>query len=230
MAKYKLVVFDMAGTTVKDSGNVADSFLAAFRQKGIEIPAEEAQKVMGWRKIDAIRMLLQKLAPERAEEAGVEALIESIHDNFINNMIAFYASDTDLQPLPHAEALFQSLRNQGIHVALNTGFTRAITDTILQRLHWHDGAGPDAVICSDEVPEGRPHPHMINALMKRFGIEGADKVVKVGDTEVDVQEGRNAGCGLVLAITTGAYSRSQLEMAKPDYIINSLHEIPALLV
>ncbi len=35
MSAIQLVVFDIAGTTVRDKGNVADSFIAAFRSFGL---------------------------------------------------------------------------------------------------------------------------------------------------------------------------------------------------
>ena len=61
--------------------------------------------------------------------------------------------------------------------------------------------------------------------MQQLLIENAADVIKVGDTEVDIKEGRNAGCGLVVAVTTGAYLREQLNQHHPDYIINSLNEL-----
>lgn len=228
MAKFKLVVFDMAGTTVRDKGNVAESFVNAFEHNQFPIPATEVNKVMGWRKKDAIKMLLRQYYPQT--ELNEEALIEKIHADFINNMISFYKHDTDLQPLPFAEELFELLKAKGIKVALNTGFTKSITNVLLSQLHWEEGKQIDAVISSDEVKEGRPHPYMIEKLMFHFGIDDAMLVAKVGDTEVDVMEGRSAGCGLVVSVTTGAYSREQLEQYNPDKIIDSLHEFPALIL
>ena len=70
---------------------------------------------------------------------------------------------------------------------------------------------------------------MIRALMARAGIDDPRAVLKIGDTEVDVREGRNAGAGLVVAVTTGAYSRAALEAYSPDRIIDSLRELPELL-
>ena len=224
MSNYSLVVFDMAGTTVRDKGNVAEAFINALARHNITVPAEEVNKVMGWRKKEAIRILLQKF------HTVDEELIDTLHEQFTQNMIAFYRQDEDLQPLPFAEDVFTALRNQNIKVALNTGFTRAITDVLLEQLNWTTGNVVDDVIASDEVQEGRPHPFMIQELMKRHGIEDASAIVKVGDTEVDVQEGRNAGCGLVVAVTTGAYTREALEEYQPDKIIDSLHELPSLIL
>jgi phosphonatase-like hydrolase len=187
------------------------------------MPIAEVKKVMGFRKMDAIVLLLGKFAPDRKDD---EVLVDRIHTRFIDNMIEFYRNDETLAPFPHAEAVFRSLKQQGIKVALNTGFTRAITDTILHRLRWDDrSALIDRVICSDEVPNGRPHADMIGVLMDDLGIDSPEQVLKVGDTEVDVEEGRNAACGKVVSVTTGAYTREQLRPSGPDFIIDDLQEL-----
>jgi phosphonatase-like hydrolase len=228
MADYSLVVFDIAGTTVRDKGHIAEAFIDAFDAYDVTIPVAEVNKVMGWRKKDAIRLLLDKYQPV-IDEAS-DDLIEKIHDQFIRNMIAFYETDEELRPLNDAEEIFVALKEQNIKVALNTGFTRAITDVILKRLNWRTDRLIDFVIASDEVPEGRPHPYMIHELMKRSGVTDPLKVIKVGDTEVDIQEGRNAGCGLVVAVTTGAYTKEALSQYNPDHIIDGLKQLPALML
>jgi len=230
MSNIQLVIFDIAGTTVYDNGQVAEAFIAACRTADIEVPVDEVKKVMGFRKLDAIRLLLDKFSPAVPSGAEREKVISEIHEHFIRSMIAFYQEDPGLRPMPHAEELFSTLRNKGIRVALNTGFTRAITDAILHRLHWDNGQGHvDSVICSDEVPQGRPSPDMIRLLMQRLGIASAGSVLKVGDTEVDVEEGRNAGCGIVVSVTTGAYARRQLQDYHPDHIIDSLGELMPII-
>ncbi len=221
--KTKLVVFDIAGTTVTDKGNVADAFMSAFSMEGIEVDLTEVKKVMGYRKKDAIVMLLQKFHPEKARE---ETLVAQIHSNFEEKMLEFYMSEKDLLPLPHAEDTFRWLHSQGIFVALNTGFTRLITEGILYRLGWKENPLIDEIICSDEVEQGRPAPFMINRIMENLGVSDPAEVMKVGDTEVDVLEGRNAHCGHVISVTTGAYTRNQLEHFNPDHIIESLSELP----
>lgn len=220
MSNIQLVIFDIAGTTVRDTGNVAKAFIDAFSEFNIDVPVTTVNQVMGFRKIDAIRMLLP----------GENSLLaEQIHEVFTRNMIAIYENDADLKPLPDVEAIFLQLKQQGIKIALNTGFTRPVTDTILQRLQWNVPETIDMVVCSDEVPEGRPQPFMINTIMQQMEVTDSKAVVKVGDTKVDVEEGRNAACGLVVSVTTGAYTRSELELYKPDCIIDSMAELPALL-
>jgi len=224
-----LVVFDMAGTTVSDKGNVNKAFRDALAEENIAVSIEEVNTLMGYRKIEAIKRMVVKQLPSLTT-AEQTALIEKIHDRFNSIMVDFYQSDADLQPLPFAEEIFRMLQDKGIKVALNTGFTRVITDAILQRLGWDQTPMIDTVICSDEVPEGRPHPFMIQSIMQQLGITDAQQVVKVGDTEVDVNEGRNARCGYVAAVTTGAYTREQLVAYHPDIIIDSLQELPAFIL
>ena len=220
MSSIQLVVFDMAGTTVRDTGNVAKAFIAAFREYNKEVSGEKVHHVMGFRKKDAIRLLL----PGEHDEA----LIEQIHDAFTRNILALYENDPALAPLPQVEETFLLLKQWGIKIALNTGFTRPVTNAILQRLQWDTPATIDMVLCSDEVPAGRPQPDMIKTIMQQMDVIDSKAVVKVGDTMVDVEEGRNAGCGLVVSVTTGAYTRRELELYKPDHIIDSIAELPAL--
>jgi phosphonatase-like hydrolase len=228
MSKIQLVVFDIAGTTVRDKGNVADSFINAFHDFKLEMPRDDVKKVMGFRKMDAIRRLLDKWYPGSADSSP--GLVEDIHRRFIENMIAFYEYDDQLEPLPYAEETFSILKQHGIRTALNTGFTRAVADTLLRRLHWDNGHGLiDRVICSDEVQHGRPSPDMIKFLIGELKIPSASLVLKVGDTEADVGEGRNAGCGIVVGVTTGAYTRDQLELFHPDYIIDGLQELMPII-
>lgn len=224
--RYELVVFDMAGTTVKDKGNVNEAFRAAFLESGITVTAEDVDTVMGYRKVEAIEIILKKYLEAMEYDA---ARIDLIHESFTNKMVAFYENDQELAALPHVLDTFAILKSLGVKIALNTGFTRIITNVILHRLGWNDNSLIDAVVCSDEVQEGRPHPFMIKRIMELVAVEDASKIVKVGDTSVDVLEGQFAGCGLVVGVTTGAFTRDELLEYQPDFIIDSMQELPAII-
>ncbi|MEO7765767.1 MAG: HAD-IA family hydrolase, partial [Ferruginibacter sp.] len=199
----KLVVFDIAGTTVADDDSVNDAFRGALEKAGYPVVPEEVNYIMGYRKIEAIKILLERFYPG---EVNNETLIQAIHDQFTIDMRAYYLATPNLYPLPFAEDVFKLLHSNNIKIGLNTGFTKVITDTIMQRLGWDKNGLVDVIISSDEVPMGRPFPYMIQAIMNRLNITESKQVVKVGDTEVDIAEGRNAGCGLVVSVTTGSYS------------------------
>ena len=216
----ELVVFDMAGTTLYDGDAVSDCFCAALKAVGVIPDRAAVNLVMGLHKPEAIRRLLA--AAGRPHEN-----VDAIHADFVARMIRYYADDPAVREIPGAAATFAELRRAGVRVALNTGFGRAIVDVILRRLDWTDKI--DASIASDEAPRGRPHPDMIQVLMTRLGISDASHVAKVGDTPIDLQEGKNAGCGLVVGVTTGAFTRAQLEAHPHSHILESVRDIPALL-
>jgi Predicted phosphatases len=218
----QLVVFDMAGTTVVDNDNVNNAFKESFASVNIDVPSEDINKLMGYKKIDAIKIVVEQYAPELSSDTRV---VNDLHEVFINNMINFYKHDPSIKPLPFAEEVFAELKRLKIKVALNTGFTRSIADVVLERLGWKNSELINETICSDEVAEGRPYPFMIQRLMEKLLITNARSVAKVGDTEVDVKEGRNAGCGLVVAVSTGSYTRQELQNYHPDFIIDSLNEL-----
>ncbi len=224
----QMVVFDIAGTTVRDKGNINEVFRQAFANAGLpDVDEDDINAVMGYRKKEAIKIIIEKYKPGAETD---EKYIDQIHEDFSNQMISFYESDDELKPLPFAENVFRELKKHNVKVALNTGFTRAITQPILKRLGWDNSGIVDAVICSDEVDEGRPHPFMLQSLMEKFYINDADEVAKVGDTKVDILEGINAGCGLVIGVTTGAYKKEDLLKYHPDYVIDSLEILPSLIL
>lgn len=221
---FKLAVFDIAGTTVADDNAVAIAFKNAFDAYGFSINEEDVKPLMGYKKPVAIQIMLEKLGAEFDEE-----LVNDIHDEFEVAMLDHYEYSPDVKAMPGAEKIMQELKEKGIRIALNTGFSKSIADTIMSRLQWMEKGLVDDYIASDEVEEGRPQPFMIQTLMKRAGIDDANEVIKIGDTKVDINEGRNAGCSLVVAVTTGAFTKEQLAPYKPDHIIDSLSQLPALI-
>jgi phosphonatase-like hydrolase len=221
----KLAVFDMAGTTVADDHAVAAAFRKAFEIYGYTVTGKDVNPLMGYKKPVAIGIMLEKLGVEFDDE-----LVEDIHREFEIEMLDHYEYSPEVKPLPGAEAVMLQLKEKGIKIGLNTGFSRAIADTIVHRLQWVEKGIIDDYIASDEVEEGRPQPFMIQSLMQRVGVDNPAEVIKIGDTEADINEGINAGCLMTIGVTTGAFTREQLEAYHPDYIINDLAELPSIIL
>lgn len=221
----KLVVFDMAGTTVNDEDSVSRCVQGALAAEGVMVTVADVNRVMGIPKPEALRILIGE-SPRRA---SLIDKIDAIHRDFVARSIRFYESDASVREVSGSEQTFRALQQSGIKVALNTGFNRAITQTILNRLGWSTSPLIDATICSDEVPRGRPHPDMIRELMRRLAIEDPANVAKVGDTPADLHEGKNAGCGLIVGVTEGTHTRQQLEPHPHTLLIASVRELPSIL-
>jgi phosphonatase-like hydrolase len=220
----KMVVFDMAGTTVEDSDDVHKSLMNAMEAKGYKISRDDANKVMGYPKPVAIDTLLkEKFGIEGAEERKL--LTDKIHGHFLLDMLHHYRYNPDVKAKPNVEYVFDTLRKRGIKVVVDTGFSRDIADAIIDRLLWSTNKMIDYSVASDEVKHGRPYPDMIQKAMKEFGITDPAQVTKVGDTPSDLMEGMNAKCGHVIGITWGAYKREQLEMEKYTDLVDDLVDV-----
>ncbi len=223
--QVSLIVFDMAGTTVTDKGAVAQAFVQAFKDLDYTVEEAEVNPLMGYKKTEAIHIILERLGvtnitPEHTAD---------IHARFVNHMLAYYRSSPDIKPLPGTEAVLQNLKARGIQIGLDTGFSKDIADVIIDRLGWKANGLIDYVVASDEVPEGRPYPYMIRKMMEAAGITDPLQVIKVGDTEVDINEGKNAGCLYSIGVTTGSFTREELMPFGPSHIIDNLQELLPIL-
>lgn len=221
--EIKLVVFDMAGTTVEDNQNVAEALQAALREFNYETSLDNINMVMGYAKPVAIRQLLEHYAGSVV--AADDELVNRIHECFVEKIITYYRETEGIRGKEGAEKVFRKLRNMGIKVALDTGFSRQIADTIFARLGWEPNVHFDLSVTSDEVDNGRPYPDMIFRAMELLDIDSIDAVAKVGDTHSDLQEGNAAGCRYVIGITTGAYTREELSKEPHTHLIEKLEEI-----
>jgi phosphonatase-like hydrolase len=221
----ELVVFDMAGTTVSEGGAVYRCLRDTLAANGLEIPANDLREVKGMDKREALRILIERSAMREESLPGLDA----IHQDFVERMIEFYRADPAVGETPGASETFRRLRQAGVKVALNTGFSRDIAQTLIDRLGWERNELIDASVTSDEVERGRPHPDMIQRLMLKLGVTDPRRVAKVGDTPADLLEGKNAGCGLVIGVTQGSCPREQMERFPHDHLIGSVAEATKLL-
>jgi phosphonatase-like hydrolase len=221
--KPELIIFDIAGTTVRDDGNAVSRCLqAALASSGVTVSLAQVNQVMGYPKPEAIRRLVAESAPD------ANAPVALIHSEFVARMLDYYESDPAVAPVHGAEEAFRRLRAAGVRVALDTGFSRPIASVILRRLGWCEGETVDATITSDEVERGRPYPDMALQLMERFGIAPAS-TAKIGDTPSDLQEGKDAGCGWVIGVTeSGTHNAAQLAAWPHTHLIGSVADLPSL--
>lgn len=227
MKKLELVVFDMAGTTIRDDDAVNRCLREALAVNGVEVTPEQVNAVMGLPKPVAIASLLS--ARRAITVSADHATVRRLHGEFLRRMIEFYEHDPTVGPMPGARECFETLRRRGAKLALDTGFSREIVDVILRRLGWDAPDLLDATVASDEVSRGRPHPDLIFEAMRRTGVADPANVAKVGDTPSDLQEGIAAGCGWVIGVTNGTHTREQLLPHAPTHLIRSLAELPAVL-
>jgi phosphonatase-like hydrolase len=217
--ELELVVFDLAGTTVEDRGEVPAAFAAALAGQGIEVTREQVKNVRGASKRQALRTFIPA-GPEQAR------LAEEAYASFRAHLARRYAAE-GVRAVPGAAPAFRWLRERGVRVTLNTGFDRETTGLLLGGLGWSDGI-VDAVVCSDDVPQGRPAPYLIFRAMEATGAKSVHRVANVGDTTLDLQAGYNAGVRWNIGVLSGAHDRKALESVPHTHLLPSVAEVTGL--
>src|SRR5579875_2895919 len=130
MHSIELVVFDMAGTTVDDSGNlVLGGLVEAARRHELPATPEELNAMMGMDKREVFTILAGRTHPEGTQR---HALAETALSTFIAHLQDVY--EHSLRPLPGAEDAFRFLRERGVKIATDTGFDQTIGGMIVDRL------------------------------------------------------------------------------------------------
>ena len=213
-----MVVFDMAGTTVDENNVVYKTLHAAVVNAGVDVTLDDVLlHGAGKEKLQAIKDVL--LA---AHAEGVNA--NAIYEQFVVLLADAYAN-LDVTPCSNAETVFALLKKQEIKVVLNTGYNRATATSLLQKLNWTIGEDIDLLVTASDVSNNRPAPDMIDYAIKHFAITDPTTVIKVGDSAIDIEEGKNAGCGKTFGVTTGAQTRDQIAVANPTAVLEDLLEL-----
>jgi len=214
--EIEMVVFDMAGTTVDEQNVVYKTLHKAIIAANVEVSLETVLEYgAGKEKHKAIKDVLTHLKSDKLKDS------QTIFDNFKKLLVVAYEF-LEVKPIKGVEKVLLNLRSEGVKVVLNTGYDRKTAALLLDKLQWDEKIHYDALITASDVVNGRPHPDMIFQAMELFGITDASKVLKAGDSAIDIEEGKNAGCGITVGVLSGAQTKVQLEKQKPTYVLESL--------
>lgn len=224
--RIELVVFDMAGTTVDEDNVVYKTVQQVINDEGFNVSLDEVLKYgAGKEKHQAISDVLRACT----QLTDINLMADIVFSKFkiaLNN-----AYETlEIKTFEGTEQLFKDLRDSHIKVVLNTGYDSKIAHLLLDKLGWIVGETIDGLVTADDVENGRPEGDMIIVAMKNTGVVDTRKVLKVGDSAIDIEEGKNANCGITAGVLTGAQNRTQIQQANPTYIIESLNELRTILL
>lgn len=202
----KAVVFDWAGTTV-DHGSRAPAivFREVFLRRGIEISVAQARGPMGMAKRDhiaAVAALPEVAGAWMARFGRVcgDDDIDAMYADFLPLQLATLKEHGDVIP-GVAEAVAEC-RRLGLKIGSSTGYTRALMQVVTESAR-RQGYEPDCVLCAEDAPRGRPAPYLLYEASRRLDVYPLWSIVKVDDTPVGIEAGRNAGCWTVGVTRTG---------------------------
>ena len=230
MKKITAIILDWAGTTI-DYGSCApvDAFARAFAAFGLNPSIEEIRAPMGMQKRAHIEKMMEG-KPHTKED------IDKIYDEF--EPALFEVLENYADPLPGVLETVNTLRAMGIKIGSTTGYTEAMMDVVAPSAN-KKGYSPDCMVCPDHTGGiGRPYPYMLWRNLEKLGISSIGEVLKAGDTEADILEGKNAGClsvgilkgSSMFAMTNDEHiARQKYLDAGADYVIDDITALPRLI-
>ena len=218
----RLASLDMAGTTIAEQGTVYRVLRETVQEATGKVIDDALLSLWsGTSKHEAVHGLLAALEDDTARTDHVFA-------GFKVKLAAAYAAEPPTL-IPGVREAVQVLRENGVAVALQTGYSRDVAEPLLDIVGWRVGDDVDALVTSDEVPASRPAPYLIFRTMEATGVTSTDAVLVAGDTANDLGAGAAAGARYVVGVTTGAYSALELGRHEHTHLLGSIAELPALL-
>jgi phosphoglycolate phosphatase len=118
------------------------------------------------------------------------------------------------------------LNRKRIKVSLLTTKVQEQAEKIIE--HFQLTTSFDYIMGRREGIAHKPSPEPLIYICKKLKVEPAETLM-VGDTELDIQCGKNAGaetCGVLYGYRT----KDQIQKEKPDLIISGLNELKNILV
>ena len=237
MKKIRLAIFDLSGTTVSDDNAVAKCLYEGAKYFGLKTTIADFEKTIGTNKIHLYEFMI---ARERGEQLEIENLehyrFPKYHEEAMQIfryysilMIDHYRKE--VKAIPGAEDTFNWCHENSIKVVTDTGFHKDVNHAIMEGLQWRERGLIDLALDVEDTGEiGRPAPYMIFKAMMLAGVQSVHEVIKIGDTPADLLSGYNAGCKGNIGVLSGANSIETLLIYPHTHIIQSVADLPKLIV
>lgn len=211
IVRMNLVIFDLDGTLIDSSLDLANSVNAARAHMGLApIENETVYSYVG----NGAPVLIRKvLGPEYSDEdvqRALEYFLAYYREHMLDNTVLY----------PGVLAVLDRFRDAGVSMAVLTNkpvrFSQGIIDGLGLSAHFRRVYG------GNSFDQKKPHPVGIETLMNEAG-SARENTVMVGDSSVDVQTARNArvtACG----VTWGFQPETFAEWP-PDILVNTADEL-----
>ena len=208
-----LVTFDLDGTLVDSRGDIAAACNHALASVGRdELSLATISGFVG----DGGRKLLERALKVQAEDPLVDVALAAFEAYYL----AYPAVHTVF--LPGAREALDALRQHPLALATNKARGPALA--VLDALGIRDRFA--AVFAGGDGPL-KPDPECLLRLCRALSVSAADTFM-VGDGPQDIGAGRAAGC-ITVAVLGGFHDEAKLRALAPDYLLRTLHELPAVV-
>ena len=151
--------------------------------------------------------------------------VDRLYADFLPLQLSVLSQGSDV--IPGIPQLIAELRSRGLKIGSSTGYTRALMEVVIPTAK-EQGYSPDVVVCSDEVPAGRPMPWSNFRACEALGVYPPTAVLVVDDTPIGIQAARNAGMWVAGVTMTGnglGLSQSEAESLPESELTHRLSVI-----
>lgn len=200
------VIFDWDGVVIDSSGQHERSWEMLANEIGKPLPAGHFKAGFGRKNQEIIPGLLRwSWDPEEVARLGDRK--EELYRELVRGQ--------GVRVLPGARELLAALRDAGLLRAVGSSTPRANIDAIFAAT----GLGEffDAVVCADDVKNGKPAPDVFLRAAELLALDPADCLV-IEDAHFGIEAAHRAGM-LVLAVAT---THSLSELGDADAAVASL--------
>ncbi|MDP3041457.1 MAG: HAD family hydrolase [Candidatus Omnitrophota bacterium] len=212
MENIKLIIFDLDGTLIDAYAAISNSFNYVMHRLGLKTQsAGLIRSLVGW----GDKNLLKPYVP-KGDLKHALSLYRNHHKHSLLKHAHLY---------PFVSRLLRRLKLKGYKLAVASNRPSKFSHILLRYLDI--GAFFDYVLCADQSRHGKPHPEMLNKIVKRFGFKKS-QALYVGDMVIDAQAGRRAKINTVI-VTSGSSSKPDIKREQPFRIISAISRLPELL-
>ncbi|MDB5873113.1 MAG: phosphoglycolate phosphatase-like protein [Ramlibacter sp.] len=212
--QFDLIAFDWDGTLFDSTRIIVRCIQRAVVDVGGAMPSDKAASyVIGM----GLMQALAHAAPDVPQEKYPELGARYRHH--------YLAHQDDLILFEGVLPLLNELKARHHVLAVATGKSRRGLDDALHSVQlkgMFDGSRT-----ADETA-GKPHPLMLQELMREFGTEPR-RTLMVGDTTHDLQMALNAGCAAV-GVSYGAHEPGEFQVLNPLFVAHSVRDLHAWLL
>jgi 2-phosphoglycolate phosphatase len=216
-APPRAVLFDLDGTLIDSAPDLAGAGNEMRLARDLPaLPYESFRPMVGSGARGMLGIALQVTPGDESFAA--------LRDEFLGRYEARMTRET--RPFDGVFALLQRLRQMSVPWGIVTNKASWLATPLVHAL----GLEPDAaaLVCGDTTPHSKPHPEPLLEGARRLGVAPAD-CLYVGDDLRDVQAGRAAGMGTVIAAWGYLGLGEGIEAWGADNVIHSPAELLKLL-
>lgn len=217
MAARGTLIFDLDGTLVDSAGDIAGSLDTLMQEQGLApFGLEQGRKLIGHGIANLVKGALKQrgIADVDAKAPPLITRFTEIYGGRLTRLTRPYAGVMETLAV-----LMQQGWRMGICTNKRESFARQIVVDLALSPFITFTSGPDT------FGVAKPDPRQLLDTAK--AVDGGAPLVFVGDSEVDVETGKRAGCP-VIAMTYG-YTKIPLADLAPDAILDNFTDIPGAL-